>query len=77
MEKWAWEVKGFLGIDADAPARSSGRLRRSPGLRVEFRPGLAAVRRSIETAYAFTSVDGVERVHDLLPHRCARHDVGD
>ena len=26
MEKWAWEVKGFLGIDADAPDEELRRI---------------------------------------------------
>jgi deazaflavin-dependent oxidoreductase (nitroreductase family) len=37
MEKWAWEVKGFLGIDADAPDEEVERvLPDHPAFRLKF-----------------------------------------
>jgi deazaflavin-dependent oxidoreductase (nitroreductase family) len=37
MDKWAWEVKGFLGIDADAPDEELRRIAPDhPVFRVEF-----------------------------------------
>jgi len=45
MDKWSWEVKGFLGIDCGrAPTRDRADPPGPPGVRAQLRPGLTGWR---------------------------------